>query len=797
MFKSYLLIALRNLKKQKAFSLINIVGMAIGMAGFTLFALMAGVKLRADNFHENADRIYSVVQVIQLENKEEKHLAFTPGPIAEALRIEFPEIEDVVRVYPAGKMILKRRDDSFFEENILFVDPAFLSMFSFKMAAGNPEAALTEPYSMVISEAAAIKYFGDEDPISKVLTLGKGINVTVTGVTRNLSRTSSIRFDFLVSMETIRTLSGILDDWSTHRIAAFLLVPEGFDQARFEERFPAFLAKYFKDYPESPQKMYLFPFLDFRLKSEHITSLMASSNPISVYVTLSIGVLLLVIVSINFINLSTVRYMHRTKEIGLRKVIGARRSQLIIQFLGESLLLSFIAIPAAILLYEIIHPIFYAYMGSFALASFIPQVSNSIWNYPFLLQYLVVAAILTGIFSGLYPAFFLSSFQPLEVLKESFKPGRKKKRGSKVMIVFQFSLSVIFIASAGILRHQFGHIWAADMGYNRERVAVIQLGEEAPKKLEVLKTEISRHPDVVQVSASRKLPLVWESAKPVRLLDMSEDEAFTMEAYGVDYGFVEAFEMQIKEGRSFSRDFADKQSFMLSETAVQKLEWENPLGKQLIVGDQTGTVIGVVKDFLFADIGFDIPPAVLYLEQENLNIMLVKFSSLDTFPDLRKFMKAQWQNIMPDLPFECMTLTEYSENVFGILTKIANFLNMIGLAAVLFSSLGLLGLATYLVERRTKEIGIRKVLGATSMNIMWKISKEFLLLVAIANVISLGLVYYGWQKALQTGLVFFTNVSASTYIIALLVTLSTAFLAVASQTLKAAWANPAQSLRYE
>ncbi len=797
MFKNYFLIALRNLKKQKAFSLINIVGMSIGMAGFILFALMAGVKLNSDKFHKNAERIYSVVQVVQSENKEERHLAFTPGPVAEALRMEFPEIEDVVRVGPGGRLTVKRGDESFFENNILFVDPGFFSMFSFKMTAGSPETALAEPYSMVMSEAAALKYFGDEDPIGKVLTLSENVNVTVTGITRNLFRTSSIRFDFLVSMETSRALSGVLDDWTLNRIGTFLLVPEGFNRARFEERLPAFLAKYFENYPESPQKMYLFPFLDFRLKSRHITSLMASSDPISVFIMFSIGVLLLVIVSINFINLSTVRYMHRTKEIGLRKVVGARRTQLIVQFLGESMLLSFIAIPVAIFFYEIIHPGFYAYMGNFALVSFMPQVSNSIWNYPFLLQYLVMAAILTGIFSGLYPAFFLSGFQPLQVLKESYRPGRKKKRGSKVMIVFQFAFSVIFIASASILRHQFGQLWNADMGYNRERVALIELGKEDRSKLEVLKTEISRHSDVIQISAAGSVPVVWEPEQPVRLPGAPEDEALTMKAYGIDYGFIEALDMQIKQGRSFSRDFADRDNFILSEIAVRKLGWENSLGKQLTVGDRTGTVIGVVKDFLFADLETEIPPAVLYLDRENVNIMLVKFSSTDRFPELREFMKAQWQGLLPGRPFECKTLAWHSENVFGLLTKIANFMNMIGLTAVLFSSLGLLGLATYLVERRTKEIGIRKVLGASSMNIMWKISKEFLILVGVANVISLGLLHYGWQKVLQTGMVFFTNVSAGTYLFALLVTVLTAFLAVASQTLKAAWANPVESLRYE
>ncbi|MGD8536866.1 MAG: ABC transporter permease, partial [Candidatus Aminicenantes bacterium] len=314
---------------------------------------------------------------------------------------------------------------------------------------------------------------------------------------------------------------------------------------------------------------------------------------------------------------------------------------------------------------------------------------------------------------------------------------------------------------------------------------------------EVLKTEVSRHSDVVQVSAAGNVPIVWEPELPVRLPDVPEEEAINMQAYGIDYGFIEALEMQIQQGRSFSRDFADRHNFVLNETAVQKLGWENTLGKQLTVGDQTGTVIGVVKDFLFADIGFEIPPAVLYLDQENLNIMLVKFSSVDRFPELREFMKAQWQDLIPGRPFECQTLVWYSENIFGLLTKIANFLNMIGLTAVLFSSLGLLGLATYLVERRTKEIGIRKVLGASSMNIMWKISKEFLILVAVANIVSLGLLHFGWQKALQTGLLFFTNVNAGTYLFALLVTLLTALLAVASQTLKAAWANPVESLRYE
>jgi putative ABC transport system permease protein len=436
-------------------------------------------------------------------------------------------------------------------------------------------------------------------------------------------------------------------------------------------------------------------------------------------------------------------------------------------------------------------------MGDLALVSFIPQVSNSILNYPFLLKYLVVAAILTGIFSGLYPAFFLSSFQPLHVLKENFKPGRKKKRGSKAMIVFQFTLSVIFIACAALLKYQAGHLLEADFGYNREKVAFVQLGKESLDKLDVLKTEIARHRGVVRVSAAGNLPLVWDSPTPVRLPDAAEDESFTMEAYGVDYGLVETLQIEMKEGRSFSRDFADKNSLIINQTAVKKLDWENPLGKQLIVVERTGTVIGVAEDFLFADIGFEMPPAVLYLEPENLSVLMVRYSSADGFPDLREHIKEQWISLMPDQPFECLTLSEFFGRVFGILDKLTGFLSMIGMTAVLFSCLGLMGLATYLTERRTKEIGIRKVLGASSWHIMWRMTREFLLLVTIANVLALGLITFGWNKALQTGLLFITPINAGTYILAVSVSLFTAFLAVASQTLKAAWANPAHSLRYE
>lgn len=791
--------ALRSLKKQKVFALINIIGLAVGMAGFTLFAHMAGVKLNADKFHKNADRIYGVVQVLQNENQEDIHTAFVPAPMAGALLAEFPEIEKAVRVMPAGRMIVRHENDSFYENAALFADPDFLTVFSFKMSAGNPETALAQPNSIVLSEAAAVKYFGEEDPVGQVLTIARKINVTVTGVTKNVPRTSSLRFDFLVSIGTASSLSAKMmdDDWKLNRHATFLLLPKGWDKSRLEAKLPRFRDKFLGDSPEAAKAIYLFPFLDFRLKARHISSILGSSHPTGIIIMFSIGILLLFIVCINFINLSTSRYMHRIREIGIRKVIGARRSQLVKQFLGESLLLSFLALPLAVILYELIHPIFAAYMGDFSLITFTSQVSNSIWNYPFLIQYLLVAAILAGLFSGIYPALYLSAFQPVQVLKGSLKTGKRKRRGSKIMIVFQFTLSIIFIVAASLLKNQFGHFFNADLGYNRDRIAVLPIVGEAGSKLNILRAEISRNPDVTLITAAAGLPIVWESPQPALSPEKTEEEAVTVQAYGVDYDFAEALDIQILSGRSFSRAQGDKNGFIISETAAERLQWEDPIGQTLKVGERSGTVIAVAKDFLFADIGFSIPPAVLYLEPENLNFMLIKFSSMDRFPALEEFIKEKWQGIMPDLPLSCRTLDEYFNRFFKLVNKFSGFLNIIGITAVLFSCLGLLGLSSYLVERRTKEIGIRKILGASLGNVTWQVIREFIILVAIANVIALGLVQLGWIKVLQTGLLFITNISFATYFYAIFLSLITAVLAVTSQTWKAVRRNPVDSLRFE
>jgi len=489
--------------------------------------------------------------------------------------------------------------------------------------------------------------------------------------------------------------------------------------------------------------------------------------------------------------------MFRAKEVGLRKVIGARRNQLIIQFLGESLLIAFIALPIAIVLFEFLYPLFLTYMNEALPSSGMPHVSFSMWGYPFLFKYFLVTTVFVGLVSGLYPAFYLSSFRPLLILKGRFHTGRKKRLGSKALIIFQFVFSIIFIACAGIINGQFENLEVSNFGFDRSNIAAVSLSEDSRSNRELLQNVISQNPGVSSISASAGLPVVWISPARVSEPDNQPDESTTMQAYGVDYDFVETLDIGIARGRSFSREFTDDNSLIITETAASKLNWDDPLGKRLTIDGRTGTVVGVAKDFVFGDIGFEMEPAVLFLEKENLDFILLKYSPATSFKSLREKMKAQWSDIEPNLPFECVTLDDYFQNTLGLMNKLAGFFNLIGIIAIFFSSLGLFGLTSCMIERRTKEIGIRKVLGASLNRVFWTISREFLILVVIANLVGLSIIYVAWDRLLQSGLLFITDIGPEIYLTVISITLAITVIAVASQTIKASFTNPVNILRHE
>ncbi|MDH4217977.1 MAG: ABC transporter permease [Candidatus Aminicenantes bacterium] len=789
MLSNYVKIAWRHLTKHKIYSAITMSGLVLGLGVFILFALLLYSQFNFDLFHKNADRIYCLVQVLPRGMEKDHHSAITPAPLKTALLDEFPEIEKASRFFPPGRMVVRHEDKIFYENRIRFVDADFLSIFTFNLIRGETETVLTNPYTIVLTEASAIKYFGNEEPIGKNLTLNNDTDVIVTGIIEDVPENSSIRFDFLVSMETAGAMNIRMDDWSVNNQATFLLLSDGASPTKLDAKLSSLIKKYYADSPESPKRYYLHPLPDFNLNSTEIDCYWSTSQMSNIAIWI-VAVLILIIACINFMNLSTARYALRANEVGMRKVIGAKRVQLIKQFLGESILMTLISFPVAMLFSEIARPGLIAIMGG---GIFIA----SIWDFPRVLILALGVTILTGFFAGSYPAFYVSAFQAVQVFKGRLIKGKKGSRFRKILVITQFTFSIILILMTIITVKQTNHNLKVDLGFDRSGIIAANISHEAKDKLDVLKKELVKHADIVSVSAAAALPIEWDTEQQVVPEGLDEDDALNMNTYGVDYGFIEMLGMEIRQGRSFSQDFADVNSVIINETAVGQLQWENPIGKQLVIGEKKGIVIGVTEDYHFKSIYLEeISPAVLYLDPEGLNYMYVKVSSPDKISSAVEYMKKQWNTLVVNLPFEYETL----ENAFEDMNsgdKTAELTGALALMAIFLSCLGLFGLSSYAVERRLKEIGIRKVLGASVSGIVQMLIKDFMKLVVIANIIAIPIAYFFMNKLIHFIYAYPINIGAGVFIICAVLSLLVAFITVSSQTIKSALLNPAESLRYE
>ena len=788
MIKNYIKIALRNIKRQKIYSLITLSGLILGLSVFIMFALLSDFTSHFDSCHTNADRIYAVVQVLSSPQEGEQHSAITPSPMVPALLSEFPEIEKASRYFPPGRMVVKYQDKVFYETGVRFVDNDFLSIFTFMMAAGEKESVLSRTNSVVMTEDSALKYFGDEDPVGKILTLDNKIDVVVTGITENPPNNSSVVYDFLVSLDTARSLYDGMDDWSTNNQAAFLLLSEGSEPANLEAKLSLFIDKYYPDTQESPERLYLHSLLNFFLGSEGIDSYWGSGR-ISFVTIWAVAVLLLIIACINFMNISTARYITRAQEVGMRKVVGASRGQLIKQFLGESLIMALIAMPAAILLYEFLRPVFAASLG---------QIFDiSITDRPHVLILVIGVTILTGFFAGSYPALYLSASQPVLVFQKRLVTGKKGGRFRKFLVVVQFTFSIILILMTVISVKQSRHNQNVDLGFDRSNIVALTISDESRDKIEILKNELIRNKDIISVSASTALPIEWNAESHVLPDGAIEEDAVLMNVYGIDFGLIEMLDIPIIQGRSFSREYMDKDGLIINQTAMQHLQWQDPIGKRITLRGQKGTVIGVAQDFHFKSIYLEeISPAVLYLGSDELNYMLFEYSVPESLPGVLEYTRNKWNMVAPDLPFEYITL----ENAFNDVSqgdKTSEMTGVLGGLAIFLSCLGLFGLSSYSVERRIKEIGIRKVLGASVSRIVGMLTKDFIKLVAIANLIAIPIAYFMMNAIIRFVYTYPISLGAGIFVFTAGLTLLIAFLTVSSLTIKSAMANPVDSLKYE
>jgi len=793
MLLNYLKTAWRTIRKQRMYALVTIAGLSLGFSIFLFFFRVYDWARSIDTFHQDVDRIHCVVQTFASADKQEDHLAFVPSPLPSALKEEIPEVEETTRFYQAGRIIINSGERKFFESQVLCVDSNFMSFFNFPLLAGDRATLFDKPGSVVLTQSLAEKYFGQEQPLGKVLTLNNQLDVTVSGVAMDcldLPSSSSITFTMLVSLEAGESLFQLTGDWTVHNQTAFVRMPKDVDPSVLAAKLDAFVQKYYPNRAglRSPRKIYFMPIRQIYYFAPHIRKY-DRANFMAYTIFLGMGFLFLLLVSMNYINLATARAMDRGREIGLRKVVGANRKQLIKQFLCESILVAFLALPLSLLVYELLSAAMIARLGI--------NLNISLWSRTASILAVFLVPLTTGVISGIYPAFVLSSFRPIQMLKN--KAARKgRRRAQKFMVVAQFALSSIFLVLGFVWFKQTRYIHRADMGYDRTGVLAIPLSGETNIKLDLLKEQARNYADVVAVSASSRLPGQWRTQMNVKPGTQADNAGWTMYAYGVDYDFFELLRMTILRGRPFSKTFNDTNSFIINQSAAALFGWEDPIGKSLNVGDKKGQIIGVVDKFYFYNVHYPLGPAVFFLEKTNLNFFLVRASDPKNQAGLVEILRKNWQVHAPHIPFEFVSLTEYFNDVYFSETKLASeIINGIGGFAVFLSCLGLLALASYSVRTRTKEIAVRKVLGATVSGILRLLGQDFLKFVILSDLIALPFAYFISSQILSSAYTVRTAIDAGILLLTALLTFSAAVAAVSAQTLRAAKANPADSLRHE
>jgi len=789
MLNNYLITAIRNIRKHRTYSIINILGLAIGLAIFSLTAGLAKFHRSFNQFHQDADRIYCVIQVLPSGAAGERHSAWTRAPLRKLVVDEFPEIEDATRWIITGRTVVRQGDRKFYaeESSVWIVDPNFLTFFTFEMIAGDPETALKKPGSAILSESTARRYFGRVDVVGERLNLWEKYDFVVKGITRDVPANSSLKYDVLVSSD--------IYDWDTNWDivgATFVKLSEQSRPARLEQKFPAFVSAYLSESPDTPQKLYLLPLADLNLQPTHIRGLWQQEIPQVLYLTLLIGVLVLLAVCFNFMNLATAQYFTRAKEVGVRKVVGASRNQLMGQFLGESVLLALTAFPIALVFNEIMRPVF-VYLGS----SEASRAGPELWNDPFLILQLFSITILVGIIAGSYPALILSRVTPVQVFKGNFLRGKNAAHFRQLLIILQFAAAIFFVLTTLVAFNQHHHLLKFDVGYQKNKVLVVPLGTQySSAVLRPLEEDLKQHPDIRNVSAAAWVSAGWGSESQVIVEGVDEAKTWTMNVYGIGYDFIETLELKILQGRSLARQHGDSGHIIINQTAVRELKLENPIGQKLTFRGRSAVVVGVVKDFYFKNLLFNIYPSVLYIEPDHLNYLYIKLSDAPVSRVIN-FIENRWKIFSPDTPFECFMLTDrFEKNLLGI-KKWAALAGIIGLITIIFSCLGLYGLVSYITQRRTKEIAIRKAHGATLTNITRLIAMEFFKLVALGVALAWA-VFYVFDRILVDDIFAYSvPTGPAVYLLAGGIALMPGLGAVLFQTIKAAMANPIDSLRYE
>jgi putative ABC transport system permease protein len=794
MFGNYLKIAMRNIIKHKGASFLNVLGLSIGIAACILIFLYVQFELSYDRYHKNGYRVYRVGQEIAYLNAR---TAATSAPLAEALTTEFPEIESAARMRNIDECIVSLDDTGFLENKMIWADPQIFDLFSFNFLRGDPKKALVDPFSIVISQRTAEKYFGREEPIGKVLTCNiraRDLEMVITGVYKDMPPNSHFSADLMVPFETQEKMFAGILVWGNNAYNTYVLLHQDADPKALEAKFASTdFSKYSGGY--SLHDYFLQPMLDIHLRSRLSLGMEASGDIKTVMLFSFIALLILIIACINAMNLATARATFRVKEVGLRKVVGAQRSQIIRQFLGESFVFTILAFFAALAIVFIALPAF----GTF--------VERSIHFRPFsnmpLLGMLISLVVLTGVLSGGYPAFALSSFRPVSLFR---KTGFLRSKGlslRNILVVFQFAVSIVLIICTLVARNQLNLLRNRDMGYNRDHIVVLPiLDARLDANIEALRTELKRNPRILHASSSSSLLNNVRTRMDADWSGRTEDQKLSFYTVDTDHEFIDLYGMKITMGRNFSPDFPSDQTgaFVINETGRKALGWDDPIGKELrLLGNRRGNVIGVVSDFHIQSMSQPIGLLALYLKPNTQNwhrrYLAIKISPGNiqgTLNDIQKTIN----RFSPGYPFEYSFFDDVFDQTFRADQKMGSLFRTFALIAIIIACLGLFGLTSFSTEQRTKEIGIRKVLGASVPGIVVLLGREFLKWVLLANLIAWPIGYLAMNKWLEN-FAYRIRLTADIFILSSLLALAIAALTVGFQTLKSAAASPVDSLRYE
>ena len=799
MLKNYLKVALRNLRKHKGYTVINVLGLSIGMACCVLIFLYVTDELSFDRFHDKADQIYRL-RVERYSSGGESELTSTASaPMVPAILQDHPQVEQAARI-SRRTYLVEQADRRFYEDGFLWADSSFFEVFSFKLLRGDPKTALTVPFSVVLTESMVEKYFGREDPMGQILTIEER-DLTVTGVVEDAPAQSHFDFDFLGSFTTLEVLaeepSSDWNWWSLSSTHTYLLVAEGTSIDVLQEQIRELPSRYIGDQEASSgyrQFLYLQPLTDIHLHSHYRYELKPNSYAAYVYVFSAIALFILVIACINFMNLATARSAQRAQEVGMRKVLGARPGQMVKQFLGESVFLSLLALVLALVFIQVFLPLFNQLAAKDLSFHYGRQAS--------LVLGLVAFAVGVGLVAGSYPAFVLSAFRPVDVFKGQVRSGASGVFLRKGLVVFQFAISVGLIVGALIVFQQLNFMQDKHLGFEKEQVLVLNVrnNETVVEGYEAFKSELETLPAVAQTTFSSSIPGRNQFTNVISRNQGMTDDGQTMYILAVDYDFAETYGLEMATGRSFSEAFpSDTSAFLINEAALRALGWQEPdeaLNQELTrqFGD-TREVVGVVKDFHFQSLQHAIDPIVFQIRQSWFNYVSVRISTEEVSQTVAA-VEGVWQRFSPGRPLEYFFLDDDYDRQYRSEQRISKIVTAFTILALFIACLGLFGLAAFTAEQRTKEIGVRKVLGASVGGIILLLSKDFVKLVGLAFVLAAPLAYVVMGRWLED-FAYRVEISWGIFLLAGVAALLVALATVSYQSIRAAMTDPVKALRYE